>query len=474
MSVHPRQDEARRHALGRDIVVRLAALGKSMGIYEADNAALRAISDGLRESIQECLDGGVELEITIKGESIFVAGLRVRESLVASTVYQRIVDLFRAAEVCRLCLDAQVTPHELEAMLRLLVEISQGQRRSTDLATELSIRNLDNVAIEQGVLEGLPLAELESDEVAKRVYLRSIGVVKTLFHETRTRDRIAARRVKRAVQEMIESIDVSPGYLLNLASLKNYDEYTFNHSVNVSVFAVALGRHVGLSRRQLYEVGQAGMLHDLGKLCIPKAVLNKPDALDERERAIIEQHPVDGFLSIATHMGVTEDTIPVALAAYEHHVGERGAGYPPRAVGRPKGLLGKIVSIVDCYDAMTSARVYRGYPISPPDTLAMMHEDGQGAFDPVLLRYLMNLMGCYPVGTVALLSDGSLAIVVGPATDPELQRFPAVKILRDESGRPVRPRLVDLAATAKDDEPLQIVEVLNAAQRGIDFSDHLL
>jgi HD-GYP domain-containing protein (c-di-GMP phosphodiesterase class II) len=469
-----RSDDRRAQALGRDLVLRLAALGKSVGLYDANNAALRAVSEALRETVVDALDGGVELEITIQADSIFVAGLRVRESLVASTLYQRIIDLFRRCEICRVSIDESVTARELEEFVRLLIDVSSGRRRAADLETELSIRSLDNIAIGLGTVEALEDESLDAELIAKRVYLRSIGVVKTMFHDVQARDRVAARRVKRAVQEMIESIDSSPGYLMNLASLKNYDEYTFNHSVNVSVFAVALGRQVGLSRRLLYAVGQAGMLHDLGKLCIPKAVLNKPGALSAEERSVIEEHPVDGFLSIASHMGVSEETVPVAMAAYEHHVREGQVGYPSCAVHRPKGLLSKIVSIVDCYDAMTSARVYRGYPISPPDTLAMMYEEGRGAYDPALLRYFMNLMGCYPVGTVVLLADGSLAIVVAPAIDQALMRLPVVKVISDDAGHLVPPRVVDLAATAKDDEPLSVSQVLNAAEQCIDASKYLL
>ena len=107
------------------------------------------------------------------------------------------------------------------------------------------------------------------------------------------------------------------------------------------------------------------MLHDLGKLCLPIAVLNKPGKLTAEERELVQQHPSDGFLSVAAQMGVSCDTLDVALAAYEHHMSEGELGYPARADGRRKRLISRIVSIVDCYDAMTSARVYRGEPISP-------------------------------------------------------------------------------------------------------------
>jgi HD-GYP domain-containing protein (c-di-GMP phosphodiesterase class II) len=466
-------DDTRALLLGRDLIVRLAALLKVTCLYDADNAALRSVSCDLRASVEALVDEGGECEIAIHEDALFVGGRRIRESLVASSSYQRVVDLLRAAHVGVLSIEPDADPRHLEAFARLVLEVGRGVREPGELPVELGVRGLTGIAISAARDRQGPV-RLNADQVAKRVYLRSISVVKTVFHEQRSRDRVSARRVKRVVQEMIESLDANPGYLLNLASLKNYDEYTFNHSVNVSVMAIALGRHVGLSRRQLYAIGQAGMLHDLGKLCIPKEILNKPGRLSPEEREIVNAHPVDGFISIATQLGVSSDSIPVALASYEHHVNEDGSGYPAAASARPKGLLSRIVSIVDRYDAMTSARVYRGHSIPPPRTLAIMYHRQRGHHDRLLLRYFMNLVGHYPLGTLVLLTDGSLGVVVEGAADPLLRRLPVVRVVTDQDGRRIPPVTVDLAAKAKESEPLGIAQVVDAAENGIDVMEYLI
>jgi HD-GYP domain-containing protein (c-di-GMP phosphodiesterase class II) len=244
--------------------------------------------------------------------------------------------------------------------------------------------------------------------------------------------------------------------------------------VNTGVLAVALGRHVGLERRQLYLLGQAGMLHDLGKLCLPISILNKPGRLTEEERAHVALHPTDGFVSIASQMGVGPDTLDLALAAYEHHVTETGKGYPPRDEPRRKRLLSRIVSIADCYDAMTSARVYRNEPITPPETLACMYAEGRGEFDPLLLRCFMNLMGVYPIGTAVMLTDGCVGFVVGASPDFALRHFPTVRVLLDADGQRIAPYVVDLSAGAKETNPLAVAEVVTASRFGLSALEVLL
>ena len=146
-------------------------------------------------------------------------------------------------------LQDEVEPPEVELFARLLRDLSEGRGSSSDLTRELGVRGVSHIRIQPTAEDEALPEELSAEQIAKRVYLRSIDVVKGVFHELRTADRISARRVKRVVQGMIDSLENDPSALTNLTRLKNYDEYTFNHSVNVSVLAIALGRHIGLDRQ---------------------------------------------------------------------------------------------------------------------------------------------------------------------------------------------------------------------------------
>ena len=457
--------------LGRDLISYWMGLMRALRLYERGNETLENVTGRILAAARELMAGEPGLEIRVRQDAIFLAGERLREGAVASSGYQGFVDLLRRSGVVRFELGEEATPEEVERFARLLAQVATGERRREELAPELSVQGITSidVGLEDDREEGFQ--RFDNAEMARRVYLRSIGVIKSVFHHMRRDGRINARMVKRAVQQMIESVD--HGYMLDLTSLKNYDEYTFNHSVNVSVLAIALGRAVGLSRRQQYIVGQAGMLHDLGKLCCAKTILNKAGRLTPEERRAIQSHPVDGFISVATRLGVSDETIPVALAAFQHHANLDGSGYPAAATQGPISFLSRIVAIVDRYDAMTSERVYRKEAIPPAKALAILYRHS-AQLDPALFSSFLNLMGMFPLGTTVRLTDGSIAIVVEGNDDVQLRHLPKVRLVLDPEGCPAEGAVVDLSATAKDPEPITIAETVDPSAYGIELMDYLL
>ncbi len=466
--------DLRKLELGREAILQLTSLFKTLRLYDRDNDAVRNVTERILQTVLEVAEGEGELQVAVRGGALFVDRLRIREGAVGASSYHQLIDLLRSLRMSSLSIDTEVRPSEIEVLGTVLLEAVEKHYTPEELVRELRVQGAVHVEIEFGDDDVDLSQEVDAEQVAKRVYLRSIGVLKGIFYEARSRNRINGRRVKRVVQEMMDSLDGDPGYLLNLTSVKNYDEYTFNHSVNVGILAVGLGRAIGLSRRQLYVLGQAGMLHDLGKLCVPKEILNKPGRLTPEERALIQSHPAEGFISIATKQGVTAETVAVALAAYEHHMNLDGSGYPAGASSRPIGLTSRLVAIVDRYDAMTSARIYRSKPIPPPKALSIMFNSQRSQVDQLLLRYFMNMVGHYPLGTAVRLSDMSVAIVVGAGSDPELRHLPVVKLVLDPGGQPASGDKLDLAALAKGGRPLNVVETLDAADYGIEVMDYIL
>ncbi len=457
----------------RDLISHWMGLVRSTRLYEPGNDSVLKIAERILACVKTLAGESGDVELLVRHQSIFVSGERVRESALVSSAYHGFVDLLARAEITAVRVDAGVSPREIDGFGRLLAEVAEGARSPEEIEPELAVRAISGLELVRAgdAVEEAPLT-VDREQITKRVYMRSISVVKGVFHSAAKDGRVSGRMVKRVVQQMIESVDQD--YLLNLSSLKNYDEYTFNHSVNVSVLAIALGRHVGLSRRQLYVLGQAGMLHDLGKLCVPRDVLNKPGKLTPEERTVIESHPAHGFITIASSLGVTDDTIPVALAAFQHHVNLNGTGYPQSAVGGAIGLLSRLVAIVDRYDAMTSARAYRRQPIPPWKALAIMYHRHADQFDRPLLRYFMNLLGLYPLGTCVQLSDGSIALVVGGNHEAALRHLPLVRLVLDADGEPAASEVIDLAARVKEDDGLRVAQVVNPEDYAIEMMDYLL
>ncbi len=472
MSSTGADEERQRLEQGREQIVLWSALLKAVHLYEPGNNSLVSVCERIRETSSALLQTDDEVEISSRRESIFVNGLRIRESAVAAEGYQRLIRILRGAHVGAFTIMDEVTDGELELFARLLEEAA-GVGDPAALGRELLVRGVAHVKI-QPVANVEDLSEeLTAEQVARRAYLRAIDVVKTVFLELRSADRISGRRVKRAVVGMIDSLESNPASLMKLTSLKNYDEYTFNHSVNVSVLAIGLGQRIGLNRQQLYTLGQAGMLHDIGKLSIPKEILNKPGRLVPEERQVIELHPVQGFLSIAGKLGISADTHDVAIAALEHHLNSDGTGYPKVRAGRPKNLLSRIISIVDRYDAMTTDRIYR-VALPPQKALAIMFNSQRGHHDETLLKYFMNLIGYYPLGTTVRLSDGSIGIVTGGSGKPELRMLPIVQIILDPGGNAAGGHTIDLTTEAHGQHPLGVAETVDAKAYGIEIMDYIL
>lgn len=473
MTAEAPDQERQRLDSGRELIVLWSALLTAVRLYAQGNATVVARCERIRHVSSGLLEVDDEVELTARSDSLYLNGMRIRESAVASAGYQRLVKLLHAAHISAFTILDEVTTDEVERFARLLAAAADTRGDPSALARELTVRGIMHVRVRAATdTEELP-EELTPDQIARKVFLRSIDVVKAVFKEARTSDRISARRVKRAVQGMIDSLEKDPTALMKLTTLKNYDEYTFNHSVNVSILAIALGRHVGLGTQQLYTLGQAGMLHDIGKLCIPKAILNKPGRLLPDERRVIEQHPLEGFISIAQKLGASGDTIEVALTAFDHHVNLDGTGYPHVRVTRQKGLLSRIVSIVDRYDAMTTDRVYRTAHL-PQKALAIMVTSEASRHDETLLKYFMNLVGYYPLGTVVRLSDGSIGIVVGGSGIPDLRHLPKVQLILDPEGRPARGVTVDLAATVDQANGLRITGTVHPRAYGLEIMDYIL
>lgn len=218
--------------------------------------------------------------------------------------------------------------------------------------------------------------------------------------------------------------------LLGIMSIKNYDNYLFHHSVNVAVTALLIANKLSFSEGQMKIVGLSGLLHDMGKLKVPREIITKPGKLDDAEWAIIRRHPIDGARILMRLKDIGD--LP-ALAAFEHHAGFDLSGYPTlRGRNRPH-MLSRIINIADVYEAMTANRVHR--PAQSVDLAVKVLLAGSGTqFDPLLVKLLLNVIGVFPPGSLVRLRNGAAAIVVEPNEDNPF--FPKVRLMNTLSGPP--------------------------------------
>jgi putative nucleotidyltransferase with HDIG domain len=252
--------------------------------------------------------------------------------------------------------------------------------------------------------------------------------------------------------------------LLALTTLKNYDNYTFTHMVNVSILTMGQARGLGIDGPLLREFGLAALMHDIGKVRTPLDVLNKPDKLTDAEFAIMKRHTVDG----AEILRQTPDIPALApVIAFEHHLRIDGSGYPDNVARTALNVGTMLCSIADVYDAMRSQRKYQ--QAFPTDRIlqVLKRNDGQ-QFDQHLVRRFAQLVGIYPAGNLVRLNTGEVAVVL-KIHGPDPYR-PQVRILFAADRRRLElPLDINLWETGDDTtRPSSIAAPVDAADYDVD------
>lgn len=250
------------------------------------------------------------------------------------------------------------------------------------------------------------LARDEYDR-ARHLAERSKNAVMKMFGEARLGRAVHLEEVTPLVDEIAASVARDAEAMLTVTRLKNKDEYTYMHSVAVCALMVKFARHLGLTEPQVRDLGVAGLLHDIGKMAMPTALLDKPGALTDDEMALIRTHPAKGHALLAVSPHVPAIALDVCL---HHHERMDGWGYPFGLDGAQISVHARMSAICDVYDAVTSDRAYKA-PWSPNQALARMLE-WEGHFDRELLDAFVASIGIPPLGAIVRLHSNRLALVV--------------------------------------------------------------
>lgn len=231
------------------------------------------------------------------------------------------------------------------------------------------------------------------------------------------------------VDQMVGITTQDPCALLGLTMIKDYDNYTFNHCVNVGVLSMALGSALGLDAISIRDLGIGGQLHDIGKTMIPKEILNKPGRFSSAEFDEMKRHPELGSKIVLEMEGLAPHISSVVLG---HHLHFDRSGYPEWASKLPFNQMIDIVAVADTYDAITTLRVYQT-PVSPRAALNEMQKMKNTVLNGVVFERFIEMMGNYPVGTLVRLDTNEVAIVHRP--NPLDENAPLVRILIDGNGK---------------------------------------
>lgn len=303
---------------------------------------------------------------------------------------------------------------------------------------------------------------------AERLY-ESTGIMVANFMEKIARGGgIDSKLAKDAVSECVNSVLHSPDAMLWLSQLKSKDEYTSQHSLNVCVLSIVLGRHLNFSESVLNYVGLCGLMHDMGKMLVPLNILNKPGSLDPEELQIMRSHATLGYELLRSSDGIHRAAVDVA---YTHHEQLNGKGYPRQINQTAISYYARVVTIADIYDAMTSDRVYRK-GMTHLDATGIMTQLAGTQLDPILVYKFIESLGVYPPGCLVELTNGAIGIVV--EVNETMKLRPKIIMILDEEKNPVPELVLDLSSMLADKrgELFTIKGIVRAEDWNIDASKY--
>jgi len=466
--------------LGNHLVSKFHVLMRVSQIYDAKNVTFHQFSQETLQTINALIQKEGTVSLKILQNEIILNDQRLRYSADGFMSFKYVLTHWKKKLIGGVTFVERVDERVLNEFVSIFNSLEDGREDNaahfTQRLVDHGIHSVDVTPLEESVSDGEDNALETEDhkEVAKKVFFEAIGTVKEMMTRIKANQYPDLRKLKRLVQKTIRLVVEDESILLGLTTIKNYDEYTYNHCVNVSIYALGLGRRLGFSRETLTELALTALFHDVGKSRLPKEVLNKPAALNDEEWALMKKHPLTGVETILNLKELGEVNPRMVIGIFDHHLRRDGSGYPKLFRKKEISLFGRIIMIADVYDAMTTPRVYRK-AWTPEQALAFMLRDRGKHLDTILLKVFIGLVGIFPIGSLVLLTTGELGIVLKPNAESKwMDRPQVILISRDEKGY-AQKELADLTAINGENQfKRTIVKTLDPNQYHIDITKYFV
>lgn len=464
--------------LGRELVHNLFVALRSAQLYEPSNATLQAAAARLAATINELHQVDSLARLEVGRDIVLVNDVRIRSELRSYSIHSNIHRFFAALQVGGFEW-TEVPEVEPAARFARIVGRLEGSGATTPdrIAHLFSEARLGGVAVLPPRPESTrdPFDDPDARARAERTYRHGVAVTRDLMENVRAGRALQKLRVRRAVQSIVDQVLDDETLLVGLTNLRDYDEPTYTHCVNVCIFSISLGQKIGLSRFDLYELGMAALLHDIGKVDVSKEVLNKAGALTTEEWEVMRSHTTYGAWRLIADRAPGSMPIREMLVAFEHHLHIDLSGYPRLFSRRRLSFYSKIVAVADSFDAGTTPRIYKTQPITPGQMVENLQRGKGTSWDPILVKAFISMLGVYPPGCVCRLDTLEIGIVVAADTDARNVNRPWIKLLSDPSGNPVEGPVVSLAERDASGEYLRtVIKIVDPERYGIDVARHFL
>lgn len=443
---------AERTRLADELVRRLAASLRGAQLYAAGHPLVTRNITALTDTLAVAHASLSSIAIGIVGDELVVIDVPVPK---AAENMGELMRRLTQAGIERIVIDRGVQADTLSLLMQTIA-------RSDAASQQATFARLPHIRVGRLQVEQRVETTLGDTATFRRLYDDAVTVANTLWESAAVEGIPDADAARGMVDSLAQAVAQNRTALLALTALKNYDNYTFTHMVNVSILTMGQARGLGIEGSLLREFGLSALMHDIGKVKTPSDILNKPEKLSDREFEILRRHTVDG----AEILRRTPEMPTLApVVAFEHHLRADGTGYPAGVARHRLNLGTTLCGIADVYDAMRSQRIYQ--EAFPTDRILAVLQRNDGAqFDQNLVRRFAQLVGIYPVGNLVRLTSGEVA-VVSKAYAPDPYR-PRVKVLIGGDGVTLE-RPFDLNLWERTEERAASIQApLDPAEVGLD------
>jgi HD-GYP domain-containing protein (c-di-GMP phosphodiesterase class II) len=459
------------------LVTSFFVLYKTARIIEQNNAVFVNQSQSFYDNLQAAAESCTELSIKVISGRYFVNEKMVRFDDQGQIGASGIVAEWKSLGVGGMTFHCDIDLAELRSFIKFMSGIKPTSSNLEKLTGDLKSHGWSKVRLlsvkEVGSGEPALSEEMRRQfrQAARNSFFQAMTVVQETIVSTVQDKDINMAKTKRVVHSLIDHIMRDESSLIELAAIKDYDDYTYAHSTNVCIYSLTLGVRLGMDRPRLSQLGFTALFHDIGKVKLPTDLIRKPDAFDEHDWVQMQRHPLLGAKTILRNLKLDIHTARAARVAFEHHINSDFTGYPMLYYRkRDTNLFSQIISIVDTFDALASGRVYLKKSIPPDAVLKKMRYQMAVKFDRFLLELFNDVVGIYPAGSLVLLTTDEIALIL-TNNDKDKAR-PFVKVVGDKTGLLESPLWVDLSMPEHTDRA--IVRLIDPARYGLDIKDFIL
>ena len=464
------KEERASHRGGQDIINQLSVILRTAQIHDAANIAVTTAIEKYLALINPLTASEDVITLELVGEYFYINDTRVRYSLEYLLSFDYLVREFRKREIGKVIFKDVIRAADMRIFLKAFIAAGYSETPYEVMNEKMAESNTIDVDRLRKIAEG---EAVDTRKVVKKAYYNAVSFTKGVMTKIKAGEKVNIKKAKRIVESMVDHILEEEKLLMGMTAIKDYDEYTYHHSVNVSILSIALGQRMGLSKKMLTELGLVALFHDIGKIEIPAEILNKATNFNDDEWKVMKKHPAWGVKALLKLKGMDHSSIRSAIVAFEHHMNYDLSGYPKVRSYPELDFYSRLVSLADQYDAMTSSRVYSRIPLTPDKALSIMMERSTTQLDPLLFKFFINMVGVFPIGTLVMLDTKELGLVY--ESEVIFADRPRVLIIIDQKGQSVNGPVVNLTEKGESGKYLRsIVKTLDPNKYKINLAEYLL